>query len=100
MSQPSPLFNVVSVEDDAQQPQPQPSAQQQAVTIKMIEIALGAIWKQFVIAISRLHMIASTAAVFTLFYVNNNPNVNQLIMFGIFALFVLMANALVIRARK
>ncbi len=99
MVDPSPLFKTLSVEPDPQ-PSPQQSAQQQAVAIRMIQIALSALWQQFIISLAHLFTLASGASVFVLFLSIADPNTRQLVMLGGYAVFVLAANWLVIGSRK
>ena len=93
-NQPSPLFKVVSEEPEA------PSQQDQAVAITMIQIALSAIWKQFVIAVAHTFTLLSVASAFVLWLLIPDPNTKQLISMGMYAAFVLAANLLVIWSRK
>lgn len=96
MNQPSPLFKVVSEEPEAS---PQ-AAQQQAVAITMIQIALSAVWKQAIIAVAHLFTLLSVASAFVLWLMIPDPNTHQLIAMGMFATFILAANLLVIWSRR
>jgi hypothetical protein len=95
--QPSSLFRVVSAEPDAP---PQPSQQQYAQAINLIQIGLSTIWQQFVIALSHAFTLFSCASVFVLYFWTGDPNVHQLVMLGGYSVFILAANYLVIRSRK
>ena len=97
MVEPSPLFRTLSVEPDAPTPQ---SDQQQAVAIKMISIALSALWQQFIVSLAHLFTLLSGGSVFVLYFYTADPNVHQLIMLGGYSLFVLAANWLVIGSRQ
>ena len=94
--QPSPLFRVVGAEPDA----PQQTPQEHAVAIKMISIALSALWQQFVIAVTHCFTLASGASVFVLYFYTADPNIHQLVMLGGYSSFVLAANWLVIGSRR
>lgn len=97
MNQPSSLFKVVSEEPEVPTQQ---AAQQQAVAITMIQIALSAIWKQAIIAIANLFTLLSVASAFVLWLMIPDPNTHQLIAMGMFAVFILTANLLVIWSRR
>jgi hypothetical protein len=101
MVEASPLFKTLAIEPDPPTaPQSQAAANQQAVAIKMIQIALSAIWQQFIIALSHLFTLASGASCFVLWLLTPDPNQHQLISMGMYAAFVLVANVLVLRSRK
>lgn len=94
-------FRVVgTVEDDAP-PVPQPTQQDQAAAVQMIRIALSALWQQFTIAVAHCFTLLSAASVFVLFFVApQDPSVKQLTLLGIYAAFILLANAMVIWSRR
>jgi hypothetical protein len=95
---PNSQFRIVGVEDDAPSP---PSQQDHAAAVKMIEIALSALWKQATIAVAHCFTLLSAASVFTLFFVAPvDPSVKQLTLLGIYSAFILAANAMVIWSRK
>jgi hypothetical protein len=95
-SQPNPLFRVVGTEPDTP---PQPTNQQYAQAISLIQIGLSTVWQQFVIAVAHAFTLFSCASVFVLYFCTSDPNVHQLIMLGGYSLFILAANYLVIRSR-
>lgn len=96
--QPNPNFRIVGVEDD--DPAPQPSPQEQAVAIKMLQVALGALWQQFTVAVANCFVLLAAASVFILFYVAPpDPSVKQLTMLGLYAGFILIASFMVIWSR-
>lgn len=98
-NQPSPLFKVIGQEPDEPAP-PQQNPQDQAVAIKMIQIALSAIWQQAIIAVAHLFTLLSVASAFVLWIMIPDPNTRQLIAMGMFAVFILTANLLVIWSRR
>jgi hypothetical protein len=99
MAEPSPLFRTLAIEPDPPPASPQ-SDKQHAVAIKMIQIALSAIWQQFIIALSHLFTLASAGSCFVLWLLTPDPNPHQLISMGMYAGFVLAANVLVLRSRR
>jgi hypothetical protein len=96
MVQPSPLFSVQSVEPE-QAPLP---SRADAAAIQMIKIALSALWQRYVIAVADSFVLFAGASVFALFYTAQpDPTVKQLIMLGLYAVFVLAASAMVLWRR-
>jgi hypothetical protein len=100
MAEPSPLFRTLAVEPDPPPAQPQATAQQQAVAIQMIRMALSALWQQYVIALSHLFTLATAGSCFVLWLLTPDPDPHQLISMGMYATFVLVANVLVLRSRR
>jgi hypothetical protein len=94
-NQPKPLFTVVGQEPDT----PQPTPQQYAQAISLIQIGLSTLWQQFVVAVAHAFTLFSCASVFVLYFCTSDPNVHQLIMLGGYSIFILAANYLVIRSR-
>lgn len=104
MVEPSPLFKTLSVEPDPATPAASQDiarkAQENAVAIQMIRMALSAIWQQYVIAVSHLYVLASGASVFVLWLSTPDPKPSQLTAMGMYAGFVLASNLLVIWSRR
>lgn len=100
MVEASPLFKTLAIEPDPPPATSPQAAQQQAVAIQMIRMALSALWQQYVIALSHLFTLASGGSCFVLWLLTPDPNQHQLISMGMYAAFVLVANVLVLRSRK
>lgn len=97
MIQPNPNFRVVGVEDD----EPAPSQQDQAVAIKMLQVALSALWARFTTAVADCFMLLAAASVFVLYMqAPADPSPRQLVLFGMYSAFVLLACGLVHWGRK
>ncbi len=97
----NPNFRVVGVEDDDPPPSPQPSPQEHAVAIKMLQVALSALWSQFVVAVAHMFTFASVASVFVLYLLApSDPSTRQLVLLGMYGTIILLANGLVIWSRR
>lgn len=95
--QSNPNFRVVGVEDD----EPAPSPQDQAVAIKMLQVALSALWGRFTTAVADCFVLFVGASVFALFYAApTDPTARQLVSLGLYAAFALVASAMVIWGRR
>lgn len=68
----------------------------ESLSIDALGLALGALGKRTVVAISNLFTLATVASVFWLFYsIRENPTTSQLVLLAMFAVFVLSANWIV-----
>lgn len=73
----------------------------EGVDTGLLALALLKISQRFVIAVSQLFTAAAVGSAFWLFFsIRENPTTPQLILSGVYALFVLAAVALKINARR
>lgn len=93
----NPLFRVVSAEPEAP---PAPTQQEQAVATKMIYMALAALGQRFVVAVAAMFTMLTVASAFVLWLLTPDPNTKQLIGMGMYCLFLLSVNFMVIRSRS
>ena len=76
---------------------PQPSAAAEAAGMHMLYLGLKALSQRALVALSAMFTLLTVASAFWLFMTIKDPNVMQLIMMGMYGVFVLAANLIVRR---
>lgn len=101
-------FRVLSAEPEPnERPNPNPGPtptrdpHEQAVAIQMLQMALAALWQRFSIAVGELFLLLAGASVFTLYlFAPPDPTIKQLVMLGLYSMFVLVSGAMVYWGRR